>query len=122
MEKKNLILIVDDEEEIRLLLKEFLEKNDFEVLVAEDGQQALKLAEDHIPDLVITDMLLPKEHGVEVMQAIKDKLFLPIIAISGIYKKNEIKDKIPDVYIDGFFEKPLDLDGILACIHSILNG
>jgi len=122
MEKKNLILIVDDEEEIRLLLKEFLEKNDFEVLLAEDGQQALKLAEEHIPDLVITDMLLPKEHGVEVMQAIKDKLFLPIIAISGIYKKNEIKDKIADVYIDGFFEKPLDLDGILACIHSILNG
>ena len=122
MEKKNLILIVDDEEEIRLLLKEFLEKNDFEVLLAEDGQQALKLAEEHIPDLVITDMLLPKEHGVEVMQAIKDKLFLPIIAISGIYKKIEIKDKIADVYIDGFFEKPLDLDGILACIHSILNG
>jgi DNA-binding response OmpR family regulator len=121
MEKKNLILIVDDEEEIRLLLKEFLEKNDFEVLLAEDGQQALKLAEEHIPDLVITDMLLPKEHGVEVMQAIKDNLFLPIIAISGIYKKNEIKDKIADVYIDGFFEKPLDLDGILACIHSILN-
>jgi len=122
MKKKNLILIVDDEEEIRLLLKEFLEKNDFDVIVAEDGQQALELAGEHIPDLVITDMLLPKEHGVDVMQAIKDKHFLPIIAISGIYKKNEIKDKIADVYIDGFFEKPLNLDEILICIHSILNG
>ncbi|MCG2812184.1 MAG: response regulator [Candidatus Aminicenantes bacterium] len=120
--KKNLILIVDDEEEIRLLLKEFLEKNNFDVIVAEDGQQALKLAGEHIPDLVITDMLLPKEHGVYVMQAIKDRHFLPIIAISGIYNKNEIIDKVDDVYIDGFFEKPLNLDEILLCIHSILNG
>jgi DNA-binding response OmpR family regulator len=122
MKKKNLILIVDDEADIRLLLKEFLEKNDFDVIVAEDGQQALKLAGEYSPDLVITDMLLPKEHGVVVMQTIKDNYFLPIIAISGIYKKNEIEDKIGDVYIDGFFEKPLNLDEILVCIHSILNG
>ena len=122
MEKKNLILIVDDEKEIRQLLKEFLEKNGFDVLEAEDGQKALKLAGEHVPDLVITDMLLPKEHGIEVMQSIKDKLFLPIIAISGIYKKSEIKEKIADVYIDGFFEKPLNLEEMLACIHSILNG
>ncbi|MCJ7523838.1 MAG: response regulator [Candidatus Aminicenantes bacterium] len=122
MKKKNLILIVDDEAEIRLLLKEFLEKNDFDVIVAEDGQQAIKLAGECSPDLVITDMLLPKEHGVVVMQTIKDNYFLPIIAISGIYKKNEIEDKIGDVYIDGFFEKPLKLDEILVCIHSILNG
>ena len=122
MKKKNLILIVDDEADIRLLLKEFLEKNDFDVIVAEDGQNALKLAGEYSLDLVITDMLLPKEHGVVVMQTIKDNYFLPIIAISGIYKKNEIEDKIGDVYIDGFFEKPLNLDEILVCIHSILNG
>jgi len=88
MEKKNLILIVDDEEEIRLLLKDFLEKHNFEVVVAADGKQALELAWERTPDLVITDLLLPKEHGVDVMQAIKDKFFLPVIAISGIYKKN----------------------------------
>ena len=122
MEKKNLILLVDDEVEIRGLLKEFLEKNGFDVILAEDGQQALKLASEHVPDLVITDLLLPKEHGIDVMQTIKDKLFLPVIAISGIYKKSEIKDKLDDVYIDGFFEKPLNLEELLACIRSILNG
>jgi DNA-binding response OmpR family regulator len=121
MEKKNLILVVDDEEEIRLLLKEFLEKNGFAVVEAADGQQALKLAEENVPDLVITDLLLPKEHGIDVMQNIKDRFFLPIIAISGIYKENEIKDRLGDIYIDGFFEKPLNLDKVLACIHSILN-
>lgn len=122
MEKKSLILIVDDEEEIRLLLKEFLEKNDFEVAVAADGAEALALATKRIPDLVITDLLLPKEHGVDVMRTIKDNFFLPVIAISGIYKKSEIKAEIDDIYIDGFFEKPLDLDEMLICIRSILNG
>ena len=122
MEEKNTILIVDDEKEIRLLLREFLEKNGFTVLAAEDGQQALQLAGEHLPDLVITDLLLPKEHGIEVMQAIKDRYLLPIIAISGIYKQEEIKTRIGDVFIEGFFEKPLDLEAILACVRSILNG
>jgi DNA-binding response OmpR family regulator len=121
MEKKNLILVVDDEEEIRLLLKEFLERNGFAVMEAADGQQALKLAEENVPDLVITDLLLPKEHGIDVMQNIKDRFFLPIIAISGIYRETEIKDRLGDIYIDGFFEKPLHLDKVLACIRSILN-
>jgi DNA-binding response OmpR family regulator len=122
MEAKNTILIVDDEEEIRLLLREFLEKNGFAVLAAADGQQALQLADEHRPDLVITDLLLPKEHGIDVIQAIKDRFFLPIIAISGIYKQDEIKDKVGDVFIDDFFAKPLDLAGILASVRALLNG
>jgi DNA-binding response OmpR family regulator len=122
MDTKSTILIIDDEKDIRQLLQEFLEKNGFSVLVAEDGQQGLKLAGDHLPDLVITDLLLPKEHGIDVMQIIKDRFFLPIIAISGIYKQDEIKTRIGDVFVDGFFEKPLDLDALLACVRSILNG
>jgi DNA-binding response OmpR family regulator len=121
MEKKNSILIVDDDEEVRGVLKEFLDKNGFGVILASDGQEALKLASEHVPDLVITDLLLPKEHGIDVMQAIKDRFFLPVIAISGIYKKDEIKNRLDDVYIEGFFEKPLDLNELLACIRSILN-
>ncbi len=121
METKPTILIVDDDLEIRQLLQEFLERNGFSVLLAEDGQQALKRVAEQVPDLVITDLLLPKEHGIDVMQTIKDRFFLPIIAISGIYKKDEIRDRINDIYIEGFFEKPLDLNGILACIRSTLN-
>jgi len=107
--------------EIRRLLQEFLESNGFSVLLAEDGQQALKRVAEQVPDLVITDLLLPKEHGIDVMQTIKDKFFLPIIAISGIYKESEVRNRVNDIYIEGFFEKPLDLNGILACIRSTLN-
>ena len=122
MNKKNLVLIVDDEEEIRVLLKEFLQNKNYEVLVAEDGQKALELAEKHVPDLVITDLLLPKEHGIDVMREIKDRFFIPIIAISGIYKKSEIKEKIDDIFLDGFYEKPLNLEELFKGIQAILNG
>jgi len=122
MDKKNSILIVDDEEEIRLLLKEFLENKDFEVLLAEDGEKALELAETYSPDLVITDLLLPKKHGIDVMREIKDRFFMPVIAISGIYKKDEIKEKIDDIYLNGFYEKPLNLEDLLKGIQAVLNG
>ena len=55
------------------------------------------------------------------MQTIKDRFMLPMIAMSGIYKKSEIEGMAEGIYIEGFFEKPLDLNGLLACIHSILN-
>ena len=90
-------------------------------MLAEDGQQALTLAAEQLPDLVLTDLLLPKEHGIDVMQAIKDRFILPIIAMSGIYKKDEIAHMIDGIYIEGFFEKPLDLNGLLACIRAILD-
>jgi len=122
MGKKNLILIVDDESEIRLLLKEFLEKNNFEVLVAEDGRQALALAEKRVPDLMISDLLLPKEHGIDVMREIKDRFFIPIIAISGIYNKDEVNEEIDDIYLDGFYEKPLNLEELFKGIQAILYG
>lgn len=121
MSKKNLILIVDDEEEIRNLLKEFLEARNFEVLVAEDGARALELARTHVPDLVITDLLLPKEHGIDVMHEIKDRFFTPIIAISGIYKKEEIAAKIDDIYLDGFYEKPLNLEDLYKGIQAVFD-
>ncbi len=122
MASKQTILIVDDEKEIRQMLQEFLEGKGYAVLVAEDGQQALQLAGERRPDLVITDLLLPKEHGIEVMQAIKDQFFLPIIAMSGVYRKEEVAGQVGDVFIDGYFEKPLDLEGVLACVRAILNG
>jgi DNA-binding response OmpR family regulator len=121
MEKKNLILVVDDEEDIRLLLKDFLEKNGFEVMEAGDGQKAMQLAEEKTPDLVITDLLLPKEHGIDLMRSLKDRYLLPIIAISGIYKKNEINNCVNDIYIEEFFEKPLNLNEILGCVQSVLH-
>jgi DNA-binding response OmpR family regulator len=120
MNKKNLILVVDDEAEIRSLLKEFLEGKNYEVWLAEDGQKAIELAEKLTPDLVITDLLLPKEHGIDVLHQIKERFFIPVIAISGIYTKKEIMEDVDDIFLDGFYEKPLNLEGLLKGIQAIL--
>jgi len=120
MSKKNLILVVDDEVEIRSLLKEFLESHNYEVWLAEDGQKAIDLAEKLNPDLVITDLLLPKEHGIDVLHQIKDRFFIPVIAISGIYKKGEIMEEVEDIFLDGFYQKPLDLEDLLKGIRAVL--
>ena len=116
------ILVVDDEEDIRKLLQDFLESRNYHVLTAADGSQALELAKKHVPDLIVTDMLLPKVHGVELAQLIKDNFFIPVVGISGVYKKEEINQKIDDFYLDGFFEKPIDLEALFQRIQSILNA
>jgi DNA-binding response OmpR family regulator len=120
MSKKNLILVVDDEPEVRLLLKEFLESHNYEVCLAEDGQKAIELAEKRTPDLMITDLLLPKEHGIDVLHQIKERFFIPVIAISGIYKKDEIMEDVDDIFLDGFYEKPLNLEDLLKGIQAVL--
>ena len=120
MTEKKSILVVDDEADIRTLLKDFLENKNFCVMEAADGAQALELAKKHVPDLIITDMLLPKVHGIEVAQLIKDNFFIPIIGISGVYRKDEIALEMDDFYLDGFFEKPLDLESLYQRIQSIV--
>lgn len=120
MTEKKVILVVDDEADIRTLLKDFLENKNFCVLEAADGAQALELAKKHVPDLIITDMLLPKVHGIEVAQLIKDNFFIPIIGISGVYRQDEIAQEMDDFYLDGFFEKPIDLESLYQRIQSIL--
>jgi DNA-binding response OmpR family regulator len=119
---KNVILIIDDDEAICSLLREFLEGKGFAVAVAHDGLEALEAIEKTPPDLVISDLLLPKEHGIDVIHEIKDRFFLPVIAISGIYQKDEIREKIDDVYLDGFFEKPLNLEELFKGIQAIIDG
>jgi len=121
MAEKKMILIVDDEKSVRDVLKEYLESLNYRVEIAEDGMQAIQIAEKYLPDLVITDLLLPKEHGIEVLKFIKDRFFIPVIAISGIYKKEEIHKEMGDLDLDGYFEKPLDFKKLRQCIESILN-
>ncbi|MCK5056667.1 MAG: response regulator [Candidatus Aminicenantes bacterium] len=122
MQNKKNILVIDDEPDIRDLLKDHLEDNNFTVNVVDDGAEALEFMERNIPDLVITDLLLPGEHGIDLIKIIKEKFFLPVIVISGIYRTKEVTHVIKEDLIEAFFEKPLNLDTMLEKINLILNG
>lgn len=121
MQNRKIILVIDDEPEIRDLLKDFLEDNNFTVELVDDGVEALEYMERNTPDLVITDLLLPGEHGIDLIKIIKEKRFVPVIVMSGIYRSEEVSHVIKDNFVEGFFEKPLDLDKLLEKINSLLN-
>lgn len=121
MRDEKTILVVDDEESVRSLLGDLLVGRGYRVLLAADGQKALELAREHVPDLVLVDLLLPGEHGVEVIRNIKDNLFIPVIAMSGIYKRQEVAQQLDDFYLDGFFCKPLNTEELLARVRAVLH-
>jgi len=66
------ILVVDDEEMTTELAKTFLEKHGFEVVVAKDGEEAIAIAHDQVPDLILLDVMLPTIDGFEVCRILKD--------------------------------------------------
>ena len=119
--KKNNIVLIEDDSDVREFLCTFLEGKGYSIIEAENGAKAKEIIDKKQPDLVISDLLLPGEHGLAVIKFIKDKYFLPVIAISGIYTKNEIKKDIEEMYIDAFIKKPIDTVLLTKTIERILN-
>jgi DNA-binding response OmpR family regulator len=80
----SLILVIDDDEVIRALLRDFLERDGYEVMEAENGKIGLKLLRENGADLVITDLIMPEKEGIETIRELrKDFSDVKIIAISG---------------------------------------
>lgn len=117
------ILIVDDELDTLLPLKRALEMDDFNVIDAQDGVEALEKVRDEIPDLVLLDLMLPKINGFEVCQRLKHDeatSFIPIIMLTA---KGETSDKVEGIEIgaDDYVTKPFNLDELKARIKAVLR-
>jgi DNA-binding response OmpR family regulator len=81
---KEKILVIDDEMEIRDLLSEILQEEGFEVFEASDGVEGLELFHDIKPDLVITDIKMPRKDGFEVLKGVKDSKYdIDVIILTG---------------------------------------
>lgn len=108
MDIKRTILIVDDEKEIRNLLKLYLEKDGYCVIEAEDGQKAKDLisSESKI-DLILLDIMMPKINGIDLLKEIRDVSNIPVIIISA---KSQGYDRILglDLGADDYVVKPFD--------------
>jgi len=92
---KHQILIIDDEQTMRLLLKDFLEKNGYDAVVAKDGKEALEWLEGHLPSLIICDIQMPNMDGYEFLKKVRQRGFTkhtPIVMLSGSSEKS--KDRI----------------------------
>lgn len=118
------ILIIDDEKPIRTIFKRFLSGKGYTVDCVENGQEALHLLETKPPDLVITDIMMPKTDGIEVVMAIRDRhAEIPIIAISGGMHARPM-DFLPMAKKLGACKvlyKPVELEDLLEGVHQLLD-
>jgi CheY-like chemotaxis protein len=97
------LLVVDDEEAIRELTSTVLADDGYEILMAEDGVHALELLPRFRPDLVITDLQMPRMSGIELVKIMRQRFpHLPVIILSGAFAGNELP---PDVVADAFLPK-----------------
>ncbi len=120
---RKVILVVDDSLTIRKALSSILEKNDYRVVMAEDGSQALAKLNEAVPDLVLLDITMPWMDGYEVCKAIKSKALtrkVPVVMLSG---KDGLFDKVRGKLAgcNDYVTKPFDPDGLLKTIKKYLS-
>ena len=114
------ILVVDDDSNICELLRLYLEKEGYQALFARDGETAVKSFQEHRPDLVLLDIMLPGLDGWQVCREIRKTSRVPIIMLTA---KGEVFDKVLGLELgaDDYVTKPFDTKEVLARIKAVLR-
>ena len=116
----NRVLVVDDEQELALILKDFLENDGIETAVAFNGAETYKLLNNFKPNLVILDIMLPDDNGIEICRKIRSESDIPIIMLSA---KNSDIDKILSLGLgaDEYLTKPYSPMVVVAHVKALLR-
>ena len=115
------ILVVEDEEKLRVLLQRFLEP-DYEVLLAEDGRQAVDIAKAKRPNLILLDIRLPKLNGLDVLRLLKmseDTVSIPVVILSGIGESGSLLDAETLGAVD-YLIKPFSLEDVRGMVQRYM--
>lgn len=120
-EEKKMILVVEDEKPLRIALCNMLQDEGFCILEAEDGKIALELMRDNRPNLIITDLKMPKVDGMKLLKRIKEMdQALPVIVITAYGTSSTAIDAMKHGAYD-YITKPFDLDEVLLTVKRALS-
>ena len=122
-EKRPLLLLVEDHRDSREMYAEFL-RDEFDVLEAGDGVAALAIIEQSRPDVVVTDLALPRMDGFEMIRRIRADercRATGIIALSG-YSAREFTDRARQAGVDAILEKPCLPEALARAVAALASG
>ncbi|MBM4320706.1 MAG: response regulator [Deltaproteobacteria bacterium] len=122
-DSRKLIVVVEDDEQVRGILVKLLEKNDYLVKTAEDGLKALQLLEEVRPDLLVVDVMMPRLDGFQFVRAarfMKENKAIPVIFVTA---KTDAKSMIEGINLGAkfFLGKPFQVSDVLSKIKKALN-
>ena len=120
MKKHTCIMVVDDEQAILKLLNRTLEPEGYGVILANNGGSALALLEEHKPDLVILDIMMPGLDGFQVLNLIRQRSNVPIIMLTGRCEVTTLRDALA-LGADDYVRKPFGSRELLARIKAKLR-
>ncbi|MFC1997387.1 response regulator transcription factor [Chloroflexota bacterium] len=114
------ILVVDDEETIREVVRRYLEREGFDVIEAADGFEALDAIRSDPPDLIVLDLMLPGMDGLSLTQHIRQDRQIPIIMLTA---KGEANDRIRglDMGADDYMAKPFSPQEVVSRVRAVLR-
>ncbi|GCE16186.1 response regulator transcription factor [Tengunoibacter tsumagoiensis] len=118
--KKTTILVADDDPQLVRLMARNLQFEDYDVLTASDGEEALEKVESELPDLIVLDVMMPKFDGFTVCSRVREFSNVPIIIVTA--RGNE-QDRIRglDLGADDYLTKPFSVDELLARVRAVLR-
>ena len=118
--KKITILTADDDPQLLRLVARNLEFEDYDVLTASNGKQALELIEAHAPDAILLDVMMPQMDGFQVCQRVREFSTVPIILVTA---RGQDQDKVRglDLGADDYLTKPFSVDELLARVRAVLR-
>lgn len=117
------ILVADDDRIVRRIVVAKLSGLGYEVTEAQDGQEALRLIEEgYVPDLVITDSLMPRKNGLELVRGIRsspDLATLPVIMLTSRQNERDVIEGL-ETGLDDYVTKPFSPDELAARVRAVL--
>ena len=116
------VLLIDDEEAFLYGLKGVMQRSGFRVLTATTGDEGLRLAREHVPDVVICDIMMPSPNGFEVQKALKQDLRTAAIPFIFLTARAAPADRMYSVRVgaDDYFTKPFDPQELIRRVANLL--